>query len=214
MGGMATPFSRKAGEGLRLADADHPEGEKLALLLAHRHILADLEGMVAEAEAFLLLFVLGSPLPFEGPGRAAAPPRVMNEEAAHRRLVAPEAMSKTFAAMLLPGFEVDVAVGGQGSDEVIAVPDRPVGEFLRTRGVQRHLAQRGMTWRGHRPSSFSVGSSCEPLSPLTPISDRAGKIASRPPQAGARVRRVRAPAPRPGRRRRTSWRGRSGRRVA
>src|SRR5271169_4723430 len=181
MGGMATPFSRKAGERLRLADADYPEGQKLAVLVAQRRVLADLEGVVAEAEAFLLLFVLGSPLPFEGPGRAAAAPRVMNEEAAHRRLVAPEAMSKTFAAMLLPGFEVDVAVGGQGSDEVIAVPDRPVGEFLRTRGVQRHLAQRGTTWRGHRPPSFSVGSSCEPLSALIPISDRAGETASRAP---------------------------------
>src|SRR5271163_2582900 len=128
MGGMATPFSRKAGERLRLADADYPEGQKLAVLVAQRRVLADLEGVVAEAEAFLLLFVLASPLPFEGPGRGAAAAGMMDEEAAHRGLIAPKPMSETFAAMLLPGLKIDAAIGGQRRDEIIAVPDRAIGE--------------------------------------------------------------------------------------
>ena len=69
----------------------------------------------------------------------------MNEKAAQRRLVAPEAVGETFAAMLLPGFEIDVAVVGQGSDEIIAVADRAFGEFLRARGVQRDFAQRSVS---------------------------------------------------------------------
>src|SRR6202034_1616737 len=66
----------------RVADADHPEGQKLALLFAHRHVLADLEGVVATAETFLLRFVLASPLPLEGPGRPATAAGVIDEEAA------------------------------------------------------------------------------------------------------------------------------------
>ena len=54
----------------------------------------------------------------------------MDDKAAHCRLVAPEAMGETFAAVLLPSLEVDMPFLGQGSDEVIAVPDRPVGERL------------------------------------------------------------------------------------
>ena len=56
---LLSDFVSRAATWLRLADADHPEGQKLALLLPDRHVLADLEGVVAEAEAFLLLFVPG-----------------------------------------------------------------------------------------------------------------------------------------------------------
>src|ERR1700761_5169385 len=119
----------------RGANADDPEGQKLAFLFAHRHILADLERMIAEAKAFLLRVVLAPALPFEGPRRSAGAAGAMNEEAAQRRLVAPKAMSETFAAMLLPGREIDVASVCQRRDEIIAVADRPIGEFLRARGV-------------------------------------------------------------------------------
>src|SRR5271154_6482007 len=110
--------------------------------------------MISEAETFLLRVFLPSPLPLEGPGRAAGAAGMMDEEAAQRRLVAPEAVGETFATVLLPGFEIDVAVAGQRGDEIIAVPDRAIGEFLRACGVQRHLVQRGLSWRGHRPSSL------------------------------------------------------------
>ena len=56
----------------RVADADHPEGQKLALLFAHRHVLADLEGVVAKAETFLLRIVLASPF---HPKAQVEPPR-------------------------------------------------------------------------------------------------------------------------------------------
>src|ERR1700722_10470076 len=142
-------YARDDDHGSWRADADHPEGQKLALLFAHRHVLADLEGVVTEAKAFLLRFVLTSPLPLEGPGRAATAAGVIDEEAAQRGLIAPEAMGETFAPMLLPGFEIDVAIGGQRRDEIIAVPDRAFREFLRARYVQRHLSQRGVSGRGH-----------------------------------------------------------------
>jgi hypothetical protein len=51
----------------------------------------------------------------------------VNEETAHGRLAAPEVVGEAFAAMLLPGFEVDVAVVGQGSDEVITCRIDPSG---------------------------------------------------------------------------------------
>src|SRR5262249_27000831 len=147
-------------------DADHTEGQKFALLLAHRHILADLEGVVAEAKALLLRVVPASAFPFERPGRSARAAGVMNKEAAQGGLVGPEAVGETFAAVLLPGFEIDVAVGRQRRDEIVAVTDRAIGEFLRAGGVQRHLAQWGMNWRGHRPSSpFASARPSEPLSP-------------------------------------------------
>src|ERR1700689_2117362 len=165
----------------RVADADHPEGQKLALLFAHRHVLADLEGVVAEAETFLLLFVLASPLPFEGPGRAATAAGVIDEETAQRGLIAPEAMGETFAPMLLPGFKIDVAIGGQRRDEIIAVAYRAIGEFLGARGVERHLSQRDVSGRGHRPSSLFSRLFCEPLSPPTPISDQTRSSASAAP---------------------------------
>ena len=67
--------------GSRLADAHDAEGQELALLLAHRDVLAEPEGVVAEAEAFLLRFVLASRLPLEGPGRAAKAARAMDDAA-------------------------------------------------------------------------------------------------------------------------------------
>src|ERR1700722_617728 len=165
----------------RIADADHAEGQKLALLVAHRHVLADLEGVVAEAETFLLRFVLASTLPLERPGRAAAAAGVIDEEAAQRGLIAPEAMGETFAPMLLPGFEIDVAIGGQRRDEIITVPDRAIGEFLRARGVQRHLSQHDVTWPGHRPSSLFSRLFCEPLSLPAPMSGQTRSSASAAP---------------------------------
>ncbi len=47
----------------------------------------------------------------------------MDNEPAHRRLVPPESVRETFAAMAPPSLEIDVAVVGQRSDEIIAVPD-------------------------------------------------------------------------------------------
>src|ERR1700678_942675 len=123
----------------RVADADHPEGQKLALLFAHRHVLADLEGVVAKAETFLLRIVLASPLPPEGPGRAATAAGVIDEKAAHRGLIAPEAMGETFAAVVLPSFKIDVAIGGQRRNEIIAVTYTAFPGFVGARGVQIHL---------------------------------------------------------------------------
>src|ERR1700722_20344920 len=137
-----------------LADAHHPERQKLALFLAHRHVLADFERMITEPETFLLYVVLPSPLPLEGPGRAADAACMMHEKAAQRRLVTPEAVGEAFTSVLLPGPEIDVAIAGEGSDEIVAVPDGAFREFLRAGGVQRDLAQRGVNWRGHRPSSL------------------------------------------------------------
>ena len=79
----------------------------------------------------------------------------MDEEPAHRRFAAPEAVGETLAAMLLPSFEIDVAVVGQRGDEIIAVPNGPFRELFRARGVQNDLAQRDMTWRGHEPVLLS-----------------------------------------------------------
>src|ERR1700677_237971 len=178
----------------RVADADHPEGQKLALLFAHRHVLADLEGVVAKAETFLLRIVLASPLPPEGPGRAATAAGVIDKKAAHRGLIAPEAMGETFAAMLLPSFKIDVAIGGQRRDEIIAVTYRPIGELLRARGVQRHLSQRDVRGRGHEPSSlFSrLFARAVELPPL--ISDRAGRYARREACAGPATLQTRSSA--------------------
>src|SRR5271165_7656931 len=125
--------------GSRLADAHHAEGQELAFSLAHRDVLADPEGVVAEAEAFLLLFILASRLPLEGPGRAAEAARAMDEQPAHRRLAPPETVRETLPAMLLPSFEIDVAVVGQRRDEIIAVPNGPFRKFFRARGVQDDL---------------------------------------------------------------------------
>ena len=48
------------------------------------------------------------------------------------------------------------------------MPDRPVGECFRTRGVERHLAQYGVTWRGLDHPPFSLDpSEPSPLSRLT-----------------------------------------------
>src|SRR5208282_3387849 len=142
--------------GSRLADAHDPEGQELAFSLTHRDVLADPEGVVAEAEAFLL-FILASRLPLESPGRPAKAARAMDEQPAHRRFVPPEPMREAFAAMAPPSLEIDVAVVAQRRDEIKAVPNGPFRKFFRARGVQHDLAQHDVTWRGHEPVSFSLG---------------------------------------------------------
>ena len=89
-------------------------------------------------------------LPFEGPGRAAAAAGAMDEQALHRRLARPEAVGEAFAAMGFPGLEVDVAVLGQGRDEVVAVADRPFRELFRPRRLKRDLAQRRVVRSAHQ----------------------------------------------------------------
>src|SRR5271166_6913441 len=137
-----TTFAAKwsvAASASRRADADHTEGQHVAFWFAHRDIFADLEQMVAEAVA--LVFVGRSRLPFESPCRAAEPSGPMGEKPLHRRLVRPEAVCETLAAMGLPRLEVDAALFVEGRDEVVAVPDRPVREFFRPRRLQGYLAQ-------------------------------------------------------------------------
>src|SRR5271165_4854576 len=154
-----TTFAAKwsgAASASRRPDADHPEGQHFAFGLAHRDIFADLEQMVAEAEA--LVFVGRSRLPFESPCRAAEPSGPMGEKPLHRRLVRPEAVCETLAAMDLPRFEVDAALFVEGRDEVVAVPDRPVRELFRPRRLQGDLAEGRIIKRSHR-STFFVPSS-------------------------------------------------------
>src|SRR5208337_1672997 len=91
-------------------------------------------------------------LPFEGPGRAAEAAGAVDEEALHRWLARPEAVGEALAAVGLPGLEVDMAVPGQGRDEVVAVPDRPFRERFRPRGVKRDFTQRRVVRPGHRSS--------------------------------------------------------------
>ena len=199
---------------LRLADAHHPEGQELALLLAHRHVLADLEGVVAEAEAFLLLL------------RPCFPPSIRTPRSSRRGRRRDGRGGRASTARRPRS-------GGRNIRRDAA--SRLRGRCGRRRSRERRNHSRaGSTRRGIPSNARRSASPCaarrdlarpstvllfprpvrRAVEPSTPISDRAGETASRPPLAGARVRRARAPAPRPGRRRRTSWRARSGRRGA
>ena len=125
---------RRLGDARLLRNRRHLERHQIPLQLPQRDIFAGAERMVGEAEAVFL--VLQRFAQFERPTGAAAAAGAVDEQAAHLRLIGPEAAHETFAAMRLPRLPIDLALLRQRRDERVAVADRALGMGLGAGGVQ------------------------------------------------------------------------------
>ena len=106
-----------------------------ARLVADRDVFARTENVRAEAVTALVV-VLGAPIVVEHPAGVLRPARLVHEEADLVLLAIPEPADPAVAPVLLPLRLIDVAVGLERRDELVAVPRRALRKLLRAGEVE------------------------------------------------------------------------------
>ena len=128
-------------------DRDHPERVQFAAFIGDRDIFAGCKLMGAEAIARLVVIIaLG--IVVEHPPGMLGTTRLMDQASGLVLLTLPKSANATLVAMGLPSLGIDMSLGVQRSNELIAVILRSSRMLLRARKLEADRFQRALIIHG------------------------------------------------------------------
>ena len=143
--GSGEPDADPARRSVELAHGDDAERAQHAVLLLDRHVFPRHEGVAVEAEAGLVMAGVAVDVVVEGPHVAA----LVYDVPDFLALVRPEAAYATALAQLFPRIEVDVALGVEGRNEIVAALSAALGKIMVARQFETHTTQQLLSLGHH-----------------------------------------------------------------
>src|SRR2546425_70901 len=141
-----SPALRDDKQSRRGLDRDHLKRVHLAILAADRNIFARTKGVVAEAIAGLVVVIRRFVI-IEHPARVLCPARPVHQPPELVVLASPEPAHAAMLAVFAPKLGIDMPVGIERSNELIAMFLGPQREILRAGEIEpdalEHMRQLG-----------------------------------------------------------------------